>query len=182
MNKKILIISSVVLLFISTIGITYAVYTWGYNTKMKGSSNCFEVVYTKGRNIGNNNGETSLVAGYNFSSGLSTSVVVHLNEGCSVSLGKGTLYLNTEDETSDILLSSGALKYQVIDGNSFITSGTLTSKGNLTIYNDFNITYADRVLTVIVWLDKSLINGTNEEKIEKSSYKGYISLDVESRG
>lgn len=182
MAKKILIILGIACGLTFTIGITYAWFTWEYNTKISGESNCFDVVYTKGRNIGDSETGVSLIAGSSFDSGISSSVIVHLNEECSVSLGKGTLYINTEEETSDILITSGALKYQIIDGNTFSSSGTITSKGPIVVHDDFDVTYADRTLMVIVWLDKSLINETNETAMENAIYKGYITLDVESRG
>ena len=85
------------------------------------------------------------------------------------------------ESTSSALLTSGALKYQVIV-NGIVSSvkGTITSTGKIAIYSDIPITTNPSNISVAVWLDSSMINENNMEAILSSNYKGSISMKVES--
>ena len=98
----------------------------------------------------------------------------------TISNGTGTLYLNTNTTTSSILLTSGVLKYQVLDGATEVANGTVTKTGNLPIYNNIEINNEVKQLTVYVWLDGSLVNDSNSSDILSSIYKGNITMSIES--
>lgn len=180
MNKKKLILG-IILGIILLGGTTYAIYTWIGKTIISGDAECFSVNYVKGRDIGSNENSQTLKLGDNFNDGLSSTVEVGLNSNCTITIGSGTLYLDVDDSTSDILLTSGALKYQVIDGNTFITNGTLTSKGRNIIYEDFKVTDINKAIIVIVWLDSNMVTDSNRDEILSSSFSGKINVKVESR-
>ena len=115
-----------------------------------------------------------------YTGGLFASVVVNIDSGCTIN-GIGTLYLNTDTTTSSILLTSGALKYQVIE-NSLTkpVSGTITSTGKVAIYENIEVNNTPKQLSVSVWLDSSMITDSNRDEILSSVYKGSISMKVES--
>lgn len=176
--KKSKLILLIILLVMVITGVTYAVYTWKGNAFVKGASECFGVNYVKGRNIGGNEllrlGESPL-------DGLSSTIEVSLNSKCTITVGEGILYLDIDNSTTDVLLSSGALKYQVINGNNLVCEGVLSSKGRNIICDNIRIT--DNIVTIIfiVWLDNSLVTDTNIEEILSSTFSGKINLKVESR-
>lgn len=180
MKKKLFIILGIVLTAALVSGLTYAAYTWGFQTTYRGTASCFDVVYTKGKDIGSNENSKVLMPGADFRSGLSTTVKVRIDEDCDIK-GNGILYLNTDAATGDVLLSNSVLKYQVINGNSFVSDGIIQDYGKIIIYDDFEITHSETLLTVIVWLDGELITNENQEQILSSVYRGSISLDVENR-
>jgi len=182
MNKKlVLIIAMVTLGIVSVAGITYAIYTWAfdYNGDVAGSLECFDIVYAKGSDIGSENEYRMLMPSSDYTGGLFATVVIGVKPECTIN-GNGILYLNTDSSTSEILLTSGALKYQVIENSiTKVASGTVTS-GEVPIYSDFDVTNELKQYTVSVWLDGSMINDSNMNDILTSSYIGNISMKVES--
>lgn len=181
MKKNIIIIASIILGITLIIGSTYAVYTWGVNLKIKGVGNCFDVVYVKGNDIGSNENKKTLMLGSSYTDGLSTTVEVKVKDNCNTIKGKGYLYLNTDSTTSSDLLTSGALKYQVIDGNNISSSGTITTTGKLKILDGFDITRNDKALIIYVWIDGEYVTNDNYTNIIASTYSGSVSMEVESR-
>ena len=180
-NKILIIIVSIVLGLVLLIGGTYAIYTWAVQMDIDGEGHCFDVVYLKGKDIGSNEENKTLMVGKNYYDGLSTTVEVKLSDSCGIENGNGTLYLTTDTTTGSDLLSSNALKYQVIDGNTISSSGTINTTGKIEIANDINITKNDKAITVFVWIDGSYVTEDNYEEILASTYGGSISLEVESR-
>lgn len=177
-SKLILLIIGIVLVIT---GITYAAFTFAINLgNIKGDMECFKVNYSKGSDIGSDSNSRTLMMGDDYTSGLFASVIVGVDKGCTIN-GKGTLYLNTDTSTSSALLTSGALKYQVIV-NGIVSSGkgTITSTGKTAIYNNISVTTNSSNISVAVWLDSSMINENNMEAILSSNYKGSISMKVES--
>lgn len=179
MKKKLII----AIIGISTLvlGTTYAWFTWDISLDIEGTTECFEVNYVKGKDIGSNENKKTLMLGKNYFDGLSTTVQVNLKDTCDITSGTGTLYLNTETSTSEELLKSNALKYNVMQGNEPVATGTINSTGKNIIYGDFDITTTISSITIYVWIDSALITENNYEKILSSTYYGNISLDVESR-
>jgi len=169
----------VILLIMLVVGSTYAVYTWAYKEKIDGNTECFKVNYVKGQDIGSENENKVLLPSADYKSGLYASVMVNMGTDCID--GVGTLYLNTDESTSDILISSGALKYQIIENSLTLgQAGTISSKGQLAIGENLEITNLLKQYTVIVWLDGSVITGDNVSEISSSIYKGNISMKIES--
>lgn len=179
MNKKKLILG-IILGIILLGGTTYAIYTWAASVVINGTAECFNVNYIKGQDIGSDSNSRTLMISDDYTGGLFASVIVSIESSCTID-GVGTLYLNTDTTTSSILLTSGALKYQVIE-NSLTkpVSGTITSTGKVAIYENIEVTNNPKQLSVSVWLDSSMITDSNRDEILSSVYKGSISMKVES--
>lgn len=165
------------ILIISVVGVTYAYYTWSGRTMVSGLSECFDVNYLKGRDITS----SSLKLGTSPLDGLSTTIEASLSSNCTITLGSGTLYLDIDTNTSDILLSSNALKYQLIVGNTIAKEGVLTTKGRNILLEDIEVTEVSTPIIIIIWLDSSLIDSTNSSQIASSSFSAKINMEIESR-
>ena len=181
MNKKLLYsILTVLLIVIVSVGITYAWLSWSSSVNIGGTSECFDVNYVKGQDIGSDSNQANFSLASSYKEGLSSVLKVNLKDTCTITNGTGTLYLNTDTTTSSILLTSGVLKYQVLDGTTEVANGTVTKTGSLAIYKDIAITSTVKELTVYVWLDGSLVNDSNSNDILSSVYKGNITMSIES--
>ena len=181
MKKKILYsVLIVLLIIIVSVGITYAWLSWSGSVNISGTSECFDVNYVKGQDIGSEESPAKLSLASSYTEGLSTVVKVNLNDTCTILNGTGTLYLNTDSITSNILLTSNVLKYQVLDGTTEITSGIITSTGTLAIYDNIPITNEEKSITVYIWIDGNLVTNDNVNDVLSSIYKGNISMSVES--
>ena len=181
MNKKLLYsILTVLLIAIVSVGITYAWLSWSSSVNIGGTSECFDVNYVKGQDIGSDSNQANFSLASSYKEGLSSVLKVNLKDTCTITNGTGTLYLNTDSTTSSILLTSGVLKYQVLDGTNEVANGTVTKTGSLAIYKDIAITSTVKELTVYVWLDGSLVNDSNSNDILASVYKGNITMSIES--
>lgn len=183
MNRKnITIILLVLLGILLVIGATYAIYTWAFQEHLSGVSECFKIDYTKGQDIGSENNSRLFMPSADYRGGLFASLIVNTKNTCDVTEGIGTLYLTTDDSTSDILLSSGMLKYQVIENElTLVSSGTVTSKGMIPIYNNIPVNTTSKKISVSVWIDGNMLTDSNIEEILSSSYVGKISMRVEGR-
>ena len=178
-SKLILLIVGVVLVIT---GITYAAFTWVGKTNIKGSAECFDVNYVKGRDIGSDENKQMLKIGDGPLDGVSSTIEVGLNNKCTITSGSGTLYIEVDDSTSNILITSGILKYQIIDGNNIaVEEGTITSKGSNVVYDNFKITSTNKPIIVIVWLDSSKLTQDNRDTILSSTFSGKVNVKVESR-
>ena len=181
MKKKVIysiIIVSVIIIL--SVAVTYAVYTFSAVVNISGTSECFDVNYVKGQDIGSDNNPANFSLASTYTEGLSSVIKVNLKDTCTISNGTGTLYLNTDSTTSSILLTSNVLKYQVLDGTNEVASGIVSSTGNLPIYNNIEINNEVKQLTVYIWIDGSLVNNDNSNDILSSVYKGNISMSIES--
>lgn len=65
--------------------------------------------------------------GKTYTDGLSTNVKIKVDNTCNVT-GKGILYLNTTEETSDYLINNNLLNYQVLVGYSKVAEGIVNTK------------------------------------------------------
>lgn len=169
-----------IVLFIGVIaGFTYAYITWTSNKEnYTGGSGCFDVVYTKGDDIGSNENKKTLMIGSDYKKGLSSTIKIKLSSSCTINTGTATLYLTTEDTTSDILLTSNVLNYTVLEGNTVKNTGILSSKGMIPIYEDFMVNTTEKIITVYVWISGENITNSNISEILSSSYYGKISAEV----
>lgn len=184
MHKKAKILGTIfgILGFILLIcGITYAIYTWATidteNKVIEANSTCFNVIYTKGNNIGSNEQLAVLNIGNSYKDGLSTTVKLKMDSNCKTT-GKGTIYLNTT-KISDILQNT--LNYEVRYGSSSVAKGTIPGIGTIPIYENFDINTSEKSITVYVWLSGENLDENNIEEILKAEYKGNITASVESR-
>ena len=175
-NKLWLSVLAVVAIIVVVGGATYAWYTWRSSTiTISGTSGCFTIDYTKGTDI---SGGIKFSEGY--TGGRTTGVVMGIHTGCTVT-GTGTLYLNTDTEnTTELLLTGGALKYQVKVGNNLVAAGVInntsgTVSGNyrtIPIYSGFALSQGSTTTyDVYVWLDGELTNNDYAGAV----YSGYIS-------
>ena len=181
MNKKLLYsILTVLLIAIVSVSVTYAWLSWSSSVNIGGTSECFDVNYVKGQDIGSDSNPANFSLASTYTEGLSSVIKVNLKDTCTISNGTGTLYLNTDTTTSSILLTSGVLKYQVLEGTNEVANGIVSSTGNLPIYNNIEINNEVKQLTVYVWLDGSLVNDSNSSDILSSIYKGNITMSIES--
>lgn len=181
MKKKVIysiIIVSVIIIL--SVAVTYAVYTFSGVVNISGTSECFDVNYVKGQDIGSDSNPANFVLASTYTEGLSSVIKVNLKDTCTISNGTGTLYLNTDSTTSSILLTSNVLKYQVLDGTNEVANGIVNSTGNLPIYSNIEINNQVKQLTVYIWIDGSLVNNDNSNDILSSVYKGNISMSIES--
>ena len=181
MKKKVIysiIIVSVIIIL--SVAVTYAVYTFSAVVNISGTSECFDVNYVKGQDIGSDSNPANFSLASTYTEGLSSVIKVNLKDTCTISNGTGTLYLNTDSTTSSILLTSNVLKYQVLDGTNEVASGIVNSTGNLPIYNNIEINNQVKELTVYIWIDGSLVNNDNSNDILSSVYKENISMSIES--
>ena len=181
MKKKVIysiIIVSVIIIL--SVAVTYAVYTFSGVVNISGTSECFDVNYVKGQDIGSDSNPANFSLASTYTEGLSSVIKVNLKDTCTISNGTGTLYLNTDSTTSNILLTSNVLKYQVLEGTNEVASGIVSSTGNLPIYNNIEINNQVKELTAYIWIDGSLVNNDNSNDILSSVYKGNISMSIES--
>ena len=177
---KLLVVIRRLLIIIVSVNITYAWLSWSGVVNISGTSECFDVNYVKGQDIGSDSNPANFVLASTYTEGLSSVIKVNLKDTCTISNGTGTLYLNTDSTTSNILLTSNVLKYQVLEGTNEVASGIVSSTGNLPIYNNIEINNEVKQLTVYIWIDGSLVNNDNSNDILSSVYKGNISMSIES--
>ena len=182
MNKKVIysiIIVSVIIIL--SVAVTYAVYTFSGVVNISGTSECFNVNYVKGQDIGSDSNPANFVLANNYTEGLSSVIKVNLKDTCTITNGTGTLYLNTDTSvTSSTLLSGKLLKYQVLDGTTPVGNGIVSSAESIEIYKDIPITTTVKTITVYIWLDGNLVTEQNQNEILSSVYKGHISMDIKS--
>ena len=182
MKKKVIysiIIVSVIIIL--SVAVTYAVYTFSGVVNISGTSECFEVNYVKGQDIGSDSNPANFVLASTYTEGLSSVIKVNLKDTCTITNGTGTLYLNTDTSvTSSTLLSGKLLKYQVLDGTTPVGNGIVSSAENIEIYKDIPITTTVKTITVYIWLDGNLVTEQNQNEILSSVYKGHISMDIKS--
>ena len=182
MKKKVIysiIIVSVIIIL--SVAVTYAVYTFSGVVNISGTSECFEVNYVKGQDIGSDSNPANFALASTYTQGLSSVIKVNLKDTCTITNGTGTLYLNTDTSvTSSTLLSGKLLKYQVLDGTTPVGSGIVSSAESIEIYKDIPITTTVKTITVYIWLDGNLVTEQNQNEILSSVYKGHISMDIKS--
>ena len=182
MKKKVIysiIIVSVIIIL--SVAVTYAVYTFSGVVNISGTSECFEVNYVKGQDIGSDSNPANFALASTYTEGLSLVIKVNLKDTCTITNGTGTLYLNTDTGvTSSTLLSGKLLKYQVLDGITPVGNGIVSSAENIEIYKDIPITTTVKTITVYIWLDGNLVTEQNQNEILSSVYKGHISMDIKS--
>ncbi|MDY2803853.1 MAG: hypothetical protein SOT91_00605 [Bacilli bacterium] len=182
MKKKVIysiIIVSVIIIL--SVAVTYAVYTFSGSVNISGTSECFEVNYVKGQDIGSDSNPANFVLASTYTEGLSSVIKVNLKDTCTITNGTGTLYLNTDTSvTSSTLLSGKLLKYQVLDGTTPVGNGIVSSAESIEIYRDIPITTTVKTITVYIWLDGNLVTEQNQNEILSSVYKGHISMDIKS--
>ena len=156
-----------VVAFIALIaGVTYAWFTWASeNTIINGQSGCFNIVYDKGTDVSG-----TLTPSATYEGGVSATVKINISNACDIT-GEATISLNTE-ETTTLDLAAGAVKYAVYQGASEVSTGTISSTGDLELAT-VTLTRAATATTeytVYVWIDGALSDNSYTGK----TYSGYI--------
>lgn len=153
-KRKNLILSIAIVCFgLLLVGSTYAFLNYGttiFNDKYNTGATCFIIDYDAGGAITGTLFQSSTPMG-----GLSGSVSMNLSSDCEIESAIGTLVLHVDSSTSSLLLSEGALKYAVYTNidTTPVANGTITSTGDMTIYNNFSLTKTVITYYVYVWLD-----------------------------
>ena len=161
MNRLVKIIGTIlgVVLFIGLVaGLTYAYTVWqSDNINNVVSSKCFDVLYTKGQDIGG-----AIIPSSSYSGGASSTFKFNIKNTCDIR-ANGKLYLNTSNSTSSNLYRTGLLNYQVVKGSTLIKSGNITSSGEIEI--DLGeltkASSASTSYTVYVWIDQNLVENSD---------------------
>ena len=178
---KLLVVIRRLLIIIVSVNITYAWLSWSGVVNISGTSECFDINYVKGQDIGSDNNPANFSLASTYTEGLSSVIKVNLKDTCTITNGTGTLYLNTDTSvTSSTILSGKVLKYQVLDGTTPVGSGIVSSAESIEIYKDIPITTTVKTITVYIWLDGNLVTEQNQNEILSSVYKGHISMDIKS--
>ena len=182
MKRKVLYSILFVLLIVIVItGSTYAWLSWSGVVNILGTSECFDVNYVKGGDIGSDSNPAKLSMASSYTEGLSTSVTVSLKNTCTITNGTGKLYLNTDTGvSSSTLLSGKILKYQVLDGTNEVASGIVSSAEKTLIYSDIPITTTAKTIKVYIWLDGNLVTNDIIDDVLSGTYSGSITMDIES--
>jgi len=164
-----------ILVFVFSVGTTFALNIWNSdNTTMSGTTMCFDVKYTNGGAID----MSGMTAALSFSEGSSANTILTFSTkyGCRLyGIGKITVNITS---TSDFNVSTGGIKYRVFKngGSTAVASGSITSSGDIVIYNNFYITEAIDTYKVYFWLDADDIDNT----YLATSFSGTIKADVSS--
>ena len=99
MKKKVIysiIIVSVIIIL--SVAVTYAVYTFSGVVNISGTSECFDVNYVKGQDIGSDSNPANFSLASTYTEGLSSVIKVNLKDTYTISNGTGNLpiYNNIE--------------------------------------------------------------------------------------
>ena len=99
MKKKVIysiIIVSVIIIL--SVAVTYAVYTFSGSVNISGTSECFDVNYVKGQDIGSNSNPANFSLASTYTEDLSSVIKVNLKDTYTISNGTGNLpiYNNIE--------------------------------------------------------------------------------------
>ena len=99
MKKKVIysiIIVSVIIIL--SVAVTYAIYTFSGVVNISGTSECFEVNYVKGQDIGSDSNPANFSLASTYTEGLSSVIKVNLKDTYTISNGTGNLpiYNNIE--------------------------------------------------------------------------------------
>lgn len=170
----------VVIIVISVIGITFAYITWtSGKINTTGNSECFNVLYAKGTDIGSDQNTATLMPSNDYTGGLSSTVKMGFSSTCTNVNGTGIIKLNTLSTTSSNLYRTGLLNYVVLKNGAKISEGNITKAGTTninvgTLKKTSSISSADSY-TVYVWISNDLVQ--NEDAF--SSYYGNITASVE---
>ena len=92
MKKKVIysiIIVSVIIIL--SVAVTYAVYTFSGVVNISGTSECFDVNYVKGQDIGSDSNPANFSLASTYTEGLSSVIKVNLKDTYTVSNGTGNL-------------------------------------------------------------------------------------------
>ena len=173
-------------------GATYAWLTWrSNNIIVAGSTECFDVIYYR-KDLGteenpaklrffttyNRDNMNQLVANPDYAE-----VGLSLDPKCTNVAGLGKLYLTTNVDTSDAILTGG-LYYTLVqvenDTETFIQEGPITSKGDMLLKDNIFVssTTSGIKYRVYIWINGPI---TTDQNYVGASYVGEIRAEVVSQ-
>lgn len=177
-RDKVITVILVIVIIVLTLGLSYAWYTWiSDKNNYKGSSECFDILYIKGTDIGSDQNKQELMPSDSYTGGLSSTVKININSQCDTVNVGGKIYLTTLSSTSSNLYREGLLNYQVLKNNTVTNlKGNITSDGDIVI--DIGLlshnTKASDSYTVYVWIDNNLVENSDAG----TNYYGKISAEA----
>jgi len=179
------IILLVVLGIVVVAGVTYAAFTWQSISEeersVSGSTECFNINYTKGQDIGSNEEKKKLYLGRSYLDGLSTTVDISVDSTCNINEGTATIYINTDSESSSYFIDNKLINYAVLVDGTVVSSGTIESTENYPVYSDFTVTNEIVSITVYIWLNGELVTNDNITEVLNLEYIGKITATAEGR-
>ena len=95
---KLLVVIRRLLIIIVSVNITYAWLSWSGTVNISGTSECFDVNYVKGQDIGSDSNPANFSLASTYTEGLSSVIKVNLKDTYIISNGTGNLpiYNNIE--------------------------------------------------------------------------------------
>ena len=95
---KLLVVIRRLLIIIVSVNITYAWLSWSGVVNISGTSECLDVNYVKGQDIGSDSNPANFSLASTYTEGLSSVIKVNLKDTCTISNGTGNLpiYNNIE--------------------------------------------------------------------------------------
>ena len=199
-KQKILIVLGVSLFILIGSGLTYAALTWATSNPINIglTSGCFEINYTPGGAINNDNvevmDESTLINNNKFTitEGIAlTYANIGIKSTCSIE-GYGSLYLNVTSLSSAFSTGSskGSLKYAILNNTSssttltvaglkdqsfdIVKTGTITSTGTKKILSKQLSNTSQYKYLIVFYIDGSKIGND----VVGASFAGNISADV----
>ena len=158
-NLKTIIIASLIIIF--ALSATYAYFELSVsNNSISGSGGCFEVNYS-----GTEINSANLKSGTTYESGEYSTVTLSKDADCDM-YNTANIYLHTNPESTAPL--GQAFKYLVLNGQTIVAEGSITSQDNLLATVTLTTTATD--YTVYLWIDSSISEGSYNNK----TYSGYI--------
>lgn len=182
MKKKvtytILVIFIILLLTITTVGITYSFFVTSATGKnqTEATGKKFEIIYTGGTDI---TGPIELAT--KKEEGLSTTVNIKIAQGSAVALAD--IYINVEKITSNIAIEGliwevvGIKNSTQVYYNKGNFSGVNNTTNNIvTVVDDYLLSEDNTAFTVYLWLDGNKVDNS----VLNSEFKGYIGAKTEN--
>ena len=157
------------LFFIITysIFITGSTYAYKYfsdtNNVASGTAGCFQVNYT-GQNLDAGN----ILSTNNYLDGAHTTVTLSKDSSCKI-YTNANIVLHTNETTTAPIATVQALRYKILSGESQISEGFISSKGDF-ILATVPITDTATTYTIYLWIDSDLSGGS----YHSTTYSGYI--------
>ena len=162
-NKNLVII--IVVIVTVLLSSTYAFLSFNTdNNSAGGEGGCFEVDYTA-TVIGSSN----LVSTEEEPTMAFSTITISKDEGCEIYTEADVVIHTNSEGTTAPISEYEALKYKVVSSGDVISSGVITTVGDLIIAT-VPITDSEVSYDIYIWVDSDISNGEYDGK----NYSGYI--------
>lgn len=170
MKKENIVTTVLIITIIALVaGISFAWYIWtSEKFNNTGGSECFDILYVKGQDIGSDQNRAVLMPSDTYSGGLSSTVKINMKNTCTTINARGKIYLNTLDTTSSNLYREGLLNYQVLkNGTETSIRGSILSSGEIEL--DIGLlskkSVATDSYTIYIWIDNNLVENADANSV-----------------